>query len=129
MLVDLHNRCLVTASITVIGSYITAQCQKKSFRSRQSSLTREYGNHVTVLRPIITLHYQLMCPRHQSEAVIMIECFRNILPKRVSGSSGRYSPATTVIWVGPKQITHRSFVGHFLDAVQRADVVEGVDTG
>lgn len=59
----------------------------------------------------------------------MIECFRNILPKRVSGSSGRYSPATAVIWVGPKQVTHRSFVGHFLDAVQRADVVEGVDTG
>lgn len=58
----------------------------------------------------------------------MIECFRNILSKRVAGSSGRYSPTAAIIWVGPKQVAHGSFVGHLLDTVQRADVVEGVDT-
>jgi hypothetical protein len=51
----------------------------------------------------------------------------DVLPERVSSSSRRYAPTASVVWVGPEQVTHRSFVRDLLDSIDRSDVVEGVD--
>lgn len=68
-----------------------------------------------------------MCPRDQSQAVIVIERFRNILSERVARTTRRDTPATSVIRITPEQITHGPFVRDFLDPVESANVVEGVN--
>lgn len=68
-----------------------------------------------------------MSSRHQRQAVVVVERLRDILTERVTGTTGRYSPTAPVIGVGPKKITHRSFVRYFLDTVKCPDVVERVD--
>lgn len=68
-----------------------------------------------------------MCPRNQSQAVIVIERFRNILSKRVACTTRRDTPATSVIRITPEQIAHGPFVRDFLDPVESANVVKGVD--
>lgn len=57
----------------------------------------------------------------------MVELLGDVLPERISGSSGRDAPAASVVGVGPKQIADGSLVGDFLDAVELADLVERVD--
>lgn len=64
---------------------------------------------------------------HQSQAVIVIKCLRDILPECVSSTTGGDTPATSVVGIAPQQVTHRSLVGNLLDSVQRPDVVERVD--
>ena len=59
----------------------------------------------------------------------MIKRLADILAESVPRTTGTYTPAATVIRVAPEQITHGPFVGDLLDAVQGADVVEGVDGG
>ena len=70
-----------------------------------------------------------MSTRHQRQAVVVVEGLGNILAKRVSCATRRYSPTAPVIWVGPKQIAHGSFMWHFLYAVEGPDVVERVNAG
>ena len=65
------------------------------------SHTWENRNHVSVLRPIVPLHDQLMSSCYQRQAIVMIERFWNILPKRVPCTSGRYTPSASVIWIRP----------------------------
>jgi hypothetical protein len=57
----------------------------------------------------------------------MVELLRNVLAKRVAGTSGRDTPATAVIGVGPQEIANGSLVRHFLDSVKLSDLVESVD--
>lgn len=59
----------------------------------------------------------------------MIERLADILAERVTRTTGTYAPAAAVVRVAPEQVAHGSLVGDFLDAVQGADVVEGVDGG
>ena len=108
MLVDLHDSSLVTASVAIVGR-------------------AENGDHVPILTPIVALHHQLMSSCNQRQAVVVIERFADILSKRVSRSSRRYPPTTSVVWVGPQQIAHGSFMRHFLDTVETANVVESID--
>lgn len=68
-----------------------------------------------------------MRPCNQSQAVVVVERFRNILSECVPRATGRDSPTASVIWITPKEITHWALVRDFLDAVQGPDVVEGVD--
>ena len=68
-----------------------------------------------------------MGSRHQSQAVVVVECLRDVLTKCVTGTTRRYSPAAPVIGVRPEEIAHRSFVRHFLNAVKRPNIVERVD--
>jgi hypothetical protein len=91
--------------------------------------TRENRDNVPILRPVVSLHDQLMRPRHQCQPIVVIERFRDILSKRVPSSSRRYAPAAPIIRIAPQKIAHRSFVGDFLDSVERSDVVERVDGG
>lgn len=110
VLVNLHNRSLVATSVTVIWS-------------------AEDGHDVSILTPIVSFHDQLVCSGNQCEAIVMIECFRNILTKGIPGTSWTDAPSTSIIRITPEEITHRTLMGNFLDSVKRSDVVECVDAG
>jgi len=110
VLVNLHDRSLITASVAVV------RC-------------REDSHNVPVLRPVVALHNQLVSAGNQRQAVVVVECLRNILSERVPRTSRRYAPTTPVIWVRPEKITHGAFMGHLLYSVESSDVVEGVDAG
>lgn len=108
MLINLHNRSLVTTSITVIGS-------------------AENRHHISILAPVVSFHDQLVCSGYQCKTIVMIECFRDVLTEGVPGTSWTDTPSTSVVRITPEEITHRTLVGNFLDSVKRSDVVECVD--
>ena len=93
-----------------------------------SQLTREYGHDIPILTPIIPLHDQLMRPSNQRQTIVMIKRLADILPKRVPSSSRTNAPPTPIIRIRPQQIAHGPFVRDLLYPVQRADVVQRVDT-
>jgi hypothetical protein len=64
---------------------------------------------------------------HQSQAVVVVEGFGDILAECVSSASRGDSPSASVVGVTPEQVTHRALMGHFLDAIKRPDVVKGID--
>ena len=57
----------------------------------------------------------------------MVELLRNILAKRVPGTSGRDAPAAAVIGVRPQEIANGSLMRHLLDSVKLSDLVKSVD--
>lgn len=97
--VDLHYCSLVATSVAVVGGWRTlatdSTCQGQSLMR----LTREDGHHVPVLGPVVALHYQLMGTSDESQAIVMVESFRNVLAKGVASATRRYSPSTAVIGV------------------------------
>ena len=73
------------------------------------------------------LHHKLMSPGHESQAIGVVKGLRNVLSERVTRSTRTDAPAAAVVRVGPQQVAHGTLVGNFLETVQRANVVEGVD--
>lgn len=69
-----------TAAIAVVGS-------------------REDGDNVLVVRPVVALHHKLVRPRHEVQAIGRIELLGDVLAEGVAGASGRDAPATAVIWI------------------------------
>ena len=110
MLIDLHYRSLITASVAIVWS-------------------GEDGHHVPILAPIVSLHDKLMCARHQCEAIVVVECLGDILTESISCATRADAPSAAIVGVRPQQIAHGTFVGYFLYSVEAADVVEGVDAG
>lgn len=108
MFVNLHDRGLVAAAVTVIGS-------------------REYRDDISVLTPVVALHDQLMGSGDQRQTVVVVESLADVLAESVTSTSGTDSPTASVIGITPKQIAHGSLVGHLLDSVERTDVVQRVD--
>lgn len=106
--VNLHDRGLVATSVTIVRG-------------------REDCDDILLLRPVVSLHDKLMCSRNQSKAIVMVECFRDVLSKGVTCTSRRDSPSTSIIRIGPEKVTHWTLVWHLLDSVQRANVIESVD--
>jgi len=110
VLVNLHNGGLVAAPVAVVGG-------------------TEDRDHVPLVAPVVTLHHELMGPRHQGQTVAVVEGLGNVRAKRVAGTAGGDSPATPVIGVGPQQVAHWALVGHLNDPVQGTNVVERVNRG
>jgi len=108
--VKFHDSSLVSASVAVIWG-------------------GEDGDHVPVVRPVVPLHHQLVSSGHQGQTIAVVECLGDVLTKCVSSSSGRDSPATSVIRVRPEQVAHGTLVRNLLESVQGADVVQSVDAG
>lgn len=104
MLINLHDGSLITTSVAVIGC-------------------TENGHHVPVLTPIISLHDQLMRSSHQCQPVVVIKRFTDVLSERVSRSSWTNAPATSIVWITPEQIAHRSLMWYLLDPVQTSDII------
>lgn len=77
---------------------------------RENISKRNPKDQVMHLAPVKTFHDKLVSSRYQGETVGMIEVSSYILSKCITSTTGRYSPSTTIIWIGPQQITHRSFV-------------------
>ena len=69
-----------------------------------------------------------MSPGHQSQTVGVVERLRDVLAEGVARPPGRDSPATSVVRVGPEEVTHGTLVRNLLQPVQGSDVVQGVDT-
>ena len=107
-IIQFHDGRLVATAITVVGG-------------------TEDGDHIPLVGPVVTFHHKLMCPADQSQSVGVIEVLRNVLPKGVPCPSGTDAPPTPVIGIRPEEVTHGSFVRYFLQAVQRTDVVQGVN--
>ena len=68
-----------------------------------------------------------MSSRYERETIVVVECFRYVLAEGISCATRADTPSAAIVWVGPEQIAHRTFVGHFLYPVETADVVKGVD--
>lgn len=75
IIIYLHYRCLVTASVAIVGS-------------------RENSHHCSIMLPLISLHHKLMCSCDKVKIVDMGELFCDILPERVPSTSWRNSPTT-----------------------------------
>jgi len=110
MLINLHNRCLITAAIAVV--WRTEDC-----------------NHISILAPIISFHDQLVSSSDQRQPVVVIKRLGDILAKSVSSSSRTNAPAAPIVRVAPQQVAHWAFMWYLLDAIKTANVVEGVDAG
>lgn len=106
-IIKLHDRCLVATAVTVV------RCT-------------EDGHYILVVTPIVALHDQLMGSGDQREAVAVIEGLRDVLTKGVASTSGRDTPATTVIRIRPQQIAHGALMWHFLNTIQGTDMVQCV---
>lgn len=65
MFVDLHDCSLITASVAVVWS-------------------REDGDNILLVTPVITVHDQLMSTSNQSETICSIELLADVLAKRVT---------------------------------------------
>ena len=107
-LINLHDCCFVTTSVTIVRS-------------------GENSDDISIMRPIISIHNQLMCSSYQLKIVGMIKLFTDILSERVACTSWRDSPTASIIWVGPKEITNRSFSWHFHDSIKLVNLIEGID--
>ena len=68
-----------------------------------------------------------MCSSYQLEIIGMIKLFTNILSERVTSTSWRDTPTTSIIWIRPKQIADWSFSWHFHDSIKLIDLIKGID--
>jgi len=93
--VQLHDGGLVPAPVAVVGG-------------------GEDGDDVPVVRPVVTLHHQLMGSADQGQTIRMVECLRYVLAEGVSSTTGRDAPASSVVRVGPEQVAHGAFMRNLL---------------
>lgn len=108
--VHFHNGRLIAAPVTVIG------CRK----DRHDCL---------IVAPIVPVHDELVGPADQREGVPFVELLRHVLSKGKAGAAGRNAPPAAIVGVGPEQVAHGALVGDLLDAVELADVIEGINAG
>ena len=73
----LHDRSLVTATITVVGSW-------------------EQRQHTVGMLPLKALHDKLMSAHDKLQVVVVVECLCDVLPKRVSRATWRDSPPVSI---------------------------------
>ena len=89
--IDFHNSCLVTTAVAVVRS-------------------REDSNHIPFMRPIVSIHHQLMSSWYQFQIVCMVKLFRDILSERIAGTSWGDTPTASIIRVWPQEIANRSMI-------------------
>lgn len=108
--IQFHNGSLVATPVAVVWS-------------------REDGDYIPIMAPIVSFHHQLVRSGQQCQAVGVVVSLRDILSEGVARPAWRNSPTTTVIGVRPQQVAHRTLMWHFLQPVQSPDVIQGVDAG
>jgi hypothetical protein len=70
-----------------------------------------------------------MGSRNKGKTIVMVERLRDILAESIACTTWGYSPTAPVIWVGPKQITHGSFMRYLLYAIEGPDIIKRIDAG
>ena len=68
-----------------------------------------------------------MCSSYQLKVIGMIKLFTDILSERVTSTSWRDTPTTSIIWVRPQEIANWSFSWHFHDSIKLVNLIEGID--
>ncbi len=81
------------------------------------------------MTPVVSLHDELMRSGHECEPVAVIKRLGYVLAEGVARTPGWDAPAAPVVRVRPQEVAHGAFVGHFLQPVEGANVVERVDAG
>lgn len=115
ILVHLHNRSDVTAAIAVVRG-------------------GPHGDELVVEHPLVALHHQLMRSAHHIEVVVRVELLvirtgsthlaHHVASEEVTTSSGAHSPARGVLLrIGPQQVAESALQRHFLNTVNRTDLV------
>ena len=67
------------------------------------SLNNVWEDSIKILaQHIPNLHNQLVSPADESEVVVVVKIFWDVLAKCVAGSTGRDSPAASVVRVWPQ---------------------------
>jgi len=102
--VDFHNSSFVTASVAVVRG-------------------TEDSDYVSLVRPIVPIHYQLVSSCNSGESIGMIELLRDVLTKTVTSTSWGDTPSTAIVGIGPEKITNWSLVGNFLDSVELSNLI------
>ena len=69
MLVDLHDRSLVTAPVAVVGG-------------------GKDGDDVTVVAPVVPFHHKLVCPCDEGEPIRVVVLLGNVLPTKGNRRQG-----------------------------------------
>ena len=126
--VNLHDGGLVAAAVAIVGCRedghdvpvmgpVAAWARAGTgdrIRQVSSSRVRQREDRTSDAQ---ALHDELMRARHECQAVVVVERFRDVLTKRVPCSARRDPPSAPVVRVGPQQVAHRPFVRDLLDAV------------
>ena len=76
--VHFHDGCLVAASVAVVGC-------------------GENRHYVTLVRPVVAVHDQLMRAGNSSQVVGVVELLGDVLPERIASTSGRDAPTASVV--------------------------------
>jgi hypothetical protein len=105
LLIYFHYSCLVTTPITVI------RC-------------RENCDYCLVVTPVVSIHNQLMGSCYQLQIIRVIKVLGDILSKCETSTTWRYAPTMSIIRIRPKEITHRSFVGHLNESINLSYLLE-----
>ena len=136
LFVDLHDACFITASIAVVRCWedshdllfmtpvVTLKLKKLS-----SLQKRQYGmfkNTMKFLRFDTYSHDELMCSSNCLKTILLDELVRNILSESVASTSWRNTPACSIIWIRPKEVTHGTFMRHFNHSVDISNHVKGI---
>lgn len=108
VLADLHDRGDVAAAVAVVWR-------------------RPYGDNALLEHLLVALHDELVGARDHGQVVPVVELADDAGAEEEAGTARGEAPTFDIIWVGPEKITHGTFVGDFLFAVEQADLVEGVD--
>ena len=109
-LVNFHYCCLVAASIAVVGR-------------------RKDRDHVPLVRPVVSVHDQLMRTRDPRQAIRVVKLLRNVLTETITSAAWTDAPTAPVVGVRPEQIADGSLVRRLLHSVKLADLVQRVDAG
>lgn len=87
VLVEFHYGCLVATTVAVVRR-------------------GEYSHEVLIVVPRVTINDELMSSTDEREFIGVIELGGNVLAENVAGATRRYSPACSLIRIGPQQIAH-----------------------
>lgn len=59
-----------------------------------------------LVSPVVAFHDELMRSGDESQPVGVVERFRDVLSESIAGTTGGDAPPSSVIGVGPQQVTH-----------------------
>lgn len=79
------------------------------------------------MRPVVTIHNELMGTSYSCEAIGVIELLGNVLAERVASTARADAPAASVIRVGPEKVTDWAFMWHFLLSFELSNLIQCID--
>ena len=68
-----------------------------------------------------------MCTGNKLKIVDVVELGCDLLSEEPASASGRNSPSVDVFGIGPHEVTERTLVRNLHAAVDKADLIKGLD--